>query len=143
MNITPHFTYAEMTHTDTGLPNTPSDYYLGELHRLCETVLEPMRDIVGPLKINSGFRTPEVNEAIPGHATHSQHMDGNAADVVPLNMGLMDAFQRVKASDVPYDQLILEPTWIHISCAPKSRGPRRQTLRMRRDEEGHPHYEAF
>lgn len=143
MNITPHFTYEELTVTNTGLPNVPSDFYLGELHRLCEEVLEPTREITGPLHVNSGFRTPEVNEAIPGHALHSQHMDGNAADVVPLNMTLADAFYAVKISKVPYDQLILEPSWIHISCSPKTRGPRRQTLRMHRDTEGRPRYEAF
>ena len=131
MLLSPHFSISELTRTDTGLPNTPEVEQGEDLVRLCDLVLEPMRALVGPLRINSGYRSPAVNSAIGGAAT-SQHMRGQAADTVPLQLALEDAFQAVKASDIPYDQLIIEPTWIHISVAPLGKKPRRQTLRAHR-----------
>lgn len=127
-----HFTEEELTRTDTGLPNVPNGVQWANLVRLVADILEPYREIVGPLKINSAFRSPEVNKAIGGVPT-SQHMKGEAADTVPLYMGLEDAFKAVKASDIPFDQLIIEPTWIHISVAPIGSKPRRQTLRAHRE----------
>ncbi len=127
-----HFTYAEMTRTDTGLPNVPGPVEFEELVRLVADILEPARELVGALRVNSGFRSEEVNQAIGG-AQRSQHMKGQAADVVPLKLGLERAFQDIKASKIPYDQLIIEPTWLHISVAPMGVRPRRQTLRARRE----------
>jgi hypothetical protein len=127
-----HFTFEELTHTDTGLPNQPSGPQWSEMVRLVSDILEPYRALVGPIKINSGFRSPEVNAAIGGVAT-SQHVKGEAADTVPLCMPLWEAFQKVKASDIPFDQLILEPTWIHISVASPGSKPRRQCLRAHKE----------
>jgi hypothetical protein len=132
-----HFSMEELTATGTGLPNTPNAVQLAALVRLCKTILEPARILVGPLRVNSGFRTVAVNAAIAGSAKNSQHMKGQAADVLPLTMSLEEAFHRIKSSEIPYDQLIIEPTWIHVSWAEK---PRRQTLRMRRVQ-GRPCYE--
>lgn len=127
-----HFSTAELTRTDTGLPNEPDGAQWTNLVRLVADILEPMREIVGPLKVNSAFRSKAVNDRIGG-AKNSQHMQGLAADVVPLHAGLERAFQDVKASSIPFDQLIIEPTWIHISCAPYGAKPRRQTLRAHRE----------
>jgi zinc D-Ala-D-Ala carboxypeptidase len=133
MRLSEHFTLEELTRTSTGLPNEPDAAHGENLVRLCDTVLEPMRAMLGPLKVDSGFRTLAVNNAIPGAAHNSQHMLGQAADVVPLQAGLERAFQSVKASDIPYDQLIIEPTWLHVSVAALGATPRRQTLRAHRD----------
>jgi len=130
--LSPNFSLAEMTRTDTGLANVPTEAATGELRRLCETALEPARVLLGPLRVNSGFRTLQVNTAIGGAKT-SQHMAGQAADVVPLYFDLAQAFQAVKASAIPYDQLILEPTWIHISIAPIGRNPREQCLKAHKE----------
>lgn len=131
MQISEHFSLEELTRTDTGLPNEPEVEQGEDLVRLCDDILEPYRALVGPLRINSGYRSPAVNAAIGGAKT-SQHMRGQAADTVPLQLALEDAFQAVKASDIPYDQLIIEPTWIHVSVAPLGKKPRRQTLRAHR-----------
>jgi zinc D-Ala-D-Ala carboxypeptidase len=79
--LTPHFTLAEMTTTSTGISNVPNDEQLADLIRLCSSILEPMRELTGPLTVNSGFRSTEVNHAIGG-ANKSQHMAGQAADVI-------------------------------------------------------------
>ena len=133
--ISSHFSYDELTRTDTGLDNVPNVEQGASLVRLCDTILEPMRALVGPLHVNSGFRTLAVNQAIPGSALHSQHMLGQAADVVPP-MDLRVAFEIVKESSIPFDQLIWEPTWIHISVAALDTNPRRQCLRASRTETG-------
>lgn len=132
MLISTHFSLEELTRTDTGLPNNPDIHQGEELARLAELVLEPYRDLVGPIHINSGFRSLAVNQAIGGVPT-SQHMKGQAADTVPVQVNLEDAFQAVKASSIPFDQLIIEPTWIHISVAPEGAQPRRQTMKAHRE----------
>lgn len=130
-----HFSFAELTHTDTGLPNDPGVGEGASLVRLAEVILEPMRALAGPLKVNSGFRSPAVNAKIGGVA-NSQHMKGEAADLVPLEIGIEDLFERTKASEIPFDQLILEPTWVHVSVAPLGRAPRRECLKAHRNAAG-------
>ncbi len=139
--ISPHFAYDEMTRTNTGLANVPSIAQEADLVRLCELILEPLRALVGPLYVNSGFRSPEVNHAIGG-ALNSQHMRGQAADLKPVNLTLDDAFHGARASSIPFDQLILEPTWLHVSVAPLGSLPRRQCLRAHMGDQGRMVYEA-
>lgn len=128
MSLTEHFTIEEMTHTDTGLENDPGITEGSALLRLCETMLEPMRVKVGPLKINSGYRSPAVNKKVGGEPL-SQHVRGEAADVFPLRVSPSVLFDLTKVSYLPYDQLILEPNWVHVSIAPIGRKPRRQCLK--------------
>lgn len=81
MNLSPHFTLAELTGTGTGLPNTPGSNHIDNLRLLAGLVLEPLRVLRGgPLKVTSGYRSPEVNAAIKGSRT-SDHMAGEAADL--------------------------------------------------------------
>lgn len=143
MNLSDHFTLKELTETSKPFPNAPNDAQLFELTRLCATMLEPIRSLLAvPIGIDSGFRSLAVNNAIPGSAHNSQHMLGQAADIVPQGLNLEDCFQKIKASGLPFDQLIREPTWLHVSIAAVGATPRRQTLRMHRDSVGKPHYEV-
>lgn len=125
--ITENFSLEELTRTDTGLPNEPPADVAKNLIRLCETALEPVRAMVGPLHINSGFRSAEVNKAVKGSPT-SAHMTGLAADIVPMRVSRTVAFDLIADSGIPFDQLILEPTWVHIGLARDGVMPRRQLL---------------
>lgn len=127
-----HFTAEELTRTSTGLPNEPDAESWANLVRLVADVLEPMREITGPLRVNSAYRSKEVNAAVGGVPT-SQHVLGLAADVVPLSAGLERAFHAVGKSDIPFDQLIIEPTWLHVSVPKFGVKPRRQCLRAHRE----------
>ena len=128
MELTPHFSLAELTHTDTGLPNVPNAEERASLARLAETLLEPLRAMAGcPLRINSGFRSAAVNAKVGGVPT-SAHRDGRAADLRPLGGTCGELFERARRSGLPYDQLILEPSWIHIAVARVGETPRRQVL---------------
>jgi len=124
-----HFSIQELTITDTGLQNDAPTYAITSLQALCSKVLEPIRTLLDvPMHVDSAYRSSKVNKAVRG-ATTSQHLLGQACDFVPQGLDLEEAFQKIKRSEIPYDQLILEPTWLHVSVAPEERKPRRQTLK--------------
>jgi uncharacterized protein YcbK (DUF882 family) len=127
--MTPHFTLAELTHTDhREFDNTPNETETANLQRLAE-FLEVVKTTLGgkPIMVNSAFRSKQVNDAV-GSKDSSQHRIGCAADIrVPG----MTPDEVVKALiDLPYDQIIREfDRWVHISV-PNVAGaaPRRSKL---------------
>ena len=123
--MTPHFTLAELTHTDhRSLNNTPNAGELANLQRLAE-FLEVVKTTLGgkPVMINSAFRSKAVNDAV-GSKDTSQHRLGLAADFRVPGMA-PDAVVRALLH-LPFDQIIREyDAWTHISIADK---PRRQAL---------------
>lgn len=134
MQLSANFSLEELSFSSTGqrhgIDNTAPPAIVGELTRLCTDVLEPARAILGaPLHVDSGYRCPAINALVKGNP-NSQHMLGQAADVIPQNVSLRDAFDQLRASaSLPYDQIILEcGTWIHLSCAHDGAVPRRMML---------------
>ena len=123
--MTPHFTLAELTHTDhRSLNNTPNPGELANLQRLAE-FLEVVKTTLGgkPVMINSAFRSKAVNDAV-GSKDSSHHRLGLAADFRVPGMS-PDAVVRALLA-LPYDQIIREyDAWTHISISDK---PRRQAL---------------
>lgn len=134
MNLSAHFTFEELTRSQTaarnGLDNTPDQLAKTELERLANLILEPVRDLLGcPLQITSCFRCAELNARIGSTAKHSAHLDGRAADFVPMGCDVRHAFEAIRKSSIPYDQIILEcGEWIHIAIAPVYATPRGQAL---------------
>ena len=123
--MTPHFTLAELTHTDhRQFDNTPNAAELANLKRLAE-FLETVKTTLGgkPVMISSAYRSKPVNDAV-GSKDTSSHRLGLAADFRVPGVA-PDAV--VKALlHLPYDQIIREyDAWTHISIADK---PRRQAL---------------
>ena len=129
MNLTANFTLSEMVKSDTALrhnmDNTPGETEIANLKTLCEKVLQPVRDhFQTGVKVNSGFRHPEVNAKVGGSKT-SDHCKGQAADIeIP---GIANADLAVWIMDnLTYTQLILEfytpgvpdSGWVHVSYDP-------------------------
>ena len=84
-NISKNITYAEAIHSNTakrkGIDNTPNPTQVENMKLLAEKIFEPLRKWTsGPIKVNSFFRSPELNTAIGGVAS-SQHCKGQAIDI--------------------------------------------------------------
>jgi len=135
MQASQHFSVEELTRTNTGLDNDCPVALAGNLYRLAET-LEQVRELLGcPIKINSGYRSDAVNRAVNGVRV-SAHLYARAADFVPTDGTLEEAFDNIRKSGIIFDQLILEPTWIHIGIAAKDETPRQESLTAHQGSNG-------
>ena len=133
VQLSPHFKLSELLDSGTArsrkLSNDPSPEVLANLKLLCEQALEPIRAVVGPLKINSGYRSDAVNKAVGGSTT-SAHSFGLAADLHPPK-GCKALMTQIIASGVKLDQIIYERTWVHVGLLhPSSKAQRGQKLSM-------------
>lgn len=131
MNLSPHFTLDELTHTDhRELDNTPNAQETENLKRLAAFLEEVKTVLEGkPIMVNSAFRSKAVNDAV-GSKDTSQHRIGCAADLRVPGMTPDEVVRAVIASGIGYDQVIREfDRWTHISV-PNNAGdkPRRQAL---------------
>ena len=130
MKLTTNFSLPEMTKSDTALrldmDNTPNAAQVENLKTLCEKVLQPVRDHFGKgVKVNSGFRHPQVNEAVGGSKT-SDHCRGMAADIEIPGVANGDLAQWI-VDNLEFRQVILEfytpgvpdSGWVHVSFNPE------------------------
>ena len=129
MNLSPHFTLEELTHTDhRTLDNTPNETELANLQRLAE-FLETVKTLLGgkPIMVNSAFRSKAVNDAV-GSKDTSQHRIGCAADIRVPGLTPDEVVKAIIASGIGYDQVIREfDRWTHISIT-NAGAPRKQAL---------------
>lgn len=117
-SISKNFSYKEFEASETAdhyhiMNNIHTQEVRDAVKALVEEVLQPLRTRWGePLHINSGYRCPELN-AIVGGVPTSQHVKGEAADVKASNP--RELAQLLIAMQLPFDQVILYPTFVHIS----------------------------
>lgn len=117
--VSAHFTLAEATVTQQNLDNSPdNDEDLATIQRTAMR-MEVVRDLLGdrPIVINSWYRSTAVNKAVGG-VSDSQHKLGEAVDFTCKEFGTpieICRFLVLHIPDLDFDQLILEPTWVHIS----------------------------
>ena len=116
-----HFTISELLKSDTALKhklwNGAPKEAEENLRALVDEVLDPLREAYGkPIRVNSGYRCPRLNTLVGG-SLNSQHMRGEAADIQPVvgNEGDLDFLARLLIANGKFDQLILYPTFIHVS----------------------------
>jgi hypothetical protein len=125
MKLSKNFSLAEFTRSQTatrkGIDNDPKGEHLAAAKNLFEKVVQPVRDNFGPTRLNSGYRSPALNEAVGGSAT-SQHCQGEAVDLeCPPHSNY--AVAKWIEDNLEYDQLILEfytpgipdSGWVHVS----------------------------
>lgn len=91
------------------------------IEALVENVLDPARERLGmPIRVNSGYRCAKHNRKVGGVAA-SQHLLGEAADVVPVNSekgkvkSELVRLVRIIKEQGAFDQLIVYPTFVHVS----------------------------
>ena len=137
MQLSKHFTLEEFeksqTATRKGIKNKAGSGEIKNLGDLCYEVLEPVRaKFDKPVTITSGYRSPELSEAIGSKAT-SQHCKGEAADFEIAGVSNLQVALWIK-NNVDFDQLILEfwkegepnSGWVHVSYSNNSN--RKQVL---------------
>lgn len=125
MKLSPHFTLAELTVSDTAKRAKVSNAPPPEIvERLQETAwrMEIVRTLLGnrPIRVNSAFRTIKVNRLVGGSNT-SDHITGYAVDFAPSNISIETAARILRNSALHFDQLIQYKTYLHISFAPRMR----------------------
>ena len=124
--ISKHISDKESVYSRTalrrGIDNTPTKEHKDNMIKLAEEVFEPLRSYVGgPIKINSFYRSPDLNKAIGG-SSKSQHCHGQAMDIDDTcgRMTNAEMFQFIR-ENLDYDQMIWEfgsddnPDWVHVS----------------------------
>lgn len=114
-----YFTWEELTHTDTGLDNVPTDInVIANLIDLAR-ILDFLRIYYdAPIRVNSGYRSPEVNARVGGVPT-SHHLFGYAADITSEDVESLK--KAVLANKHWFDQIIVYPNFVHVSIAPLMR----------------------
>ena len=122
-----NFTWAELTTTNTGLQNEPNLEQRVRLILLAREVLQPLRNRFGAIRVTSAFRSGKVNEAVDGaggdcvrsdqNTKCSYHTTGSAVDLVSLEGASLEqmASWLYGQHQMPLDEVIIEPTWLHIS----------------------------
>jgi uncharacterized protein YcbK (DUF882 family) len=131
MQLTNNFSLAEMVKSDTALrhdmDNTPEEAEIENLKRLCEKVLQPVREhFKTGVKVNSGFRHPDVNAKVGGSKT-SDHCKGQAADIEIPGIPNADLAKWI-TENLDFTQVILEfytqgvpdSGWVHVSYDPQN-----------------------
>ena len=126
MQLSKHFKLEEfeksMTATRKGISNKAGSGEIKNLTDLCYGVLEKVRSkFEKPIKISSGFRSPELCEAIGSKPT-SQHTKGEAADFEIAGVSNLQVALWIQ-NNTDFDQLILEywkegepnSGWVHCS----------------------------
>ena len=136
MQLSKHFTLEEFeksqTATRKGIKNKAGSGEIKNLGDLCYEVLEPVRaKFDKPVTITSGYRSPELSEAIGSKAT-SQHCLGEAVDFEIAGVSNLQVALWL-TNNVNFDQCILEfwtgeasSGWIHVSY--KDGSNRKQVL---------------
>ena len=146
MKLSKNFVLSELTKSNTakrlGIKNEPTKEHMDNLQMLIRDLIQPIRDGIGPVRVSSGYRNPELNRAIGG-SRKSQHCKGEALDLQFWEMGKMNnkaIYDWVLESGIEFDQMINEFdfAWIHISL--KGEDNRRQVLEAYKDEDGDTKY---
>ena len=137
--LSEHFTLGELTKSGSHpeVYNIPSHEAITNLTNLTKW-LEVLRKRynakygVGeePIRINSGYRSPQLNKKNGGVAT-SNHLTGCAVDIRTSGMELAICYAAIlinysKESNQDFDELLIEKNrygaiWLHFAVRPKDR----------------------
>ena len=129
--LTKNFSLSELVKSETALrknlDNSPTPEAITNLNVLAKKVLQPIRDhFQAGVKVNSGYRSPEVNASVGGSRT-SDHCQGQAADIEIPGIANAKLAEWIVAN-LEFTQVILEfytpgvpdSGWVHVSYNPQN-----------------------
>ena len=135
--LSEHFSLGEFTKSNSHpeVYNIPSHEAIANMKRLCQW-LEVLRERAGtPIRINSGYRSPQLNKKIGGVA-NSNHLPGCAVDIRVSGMEQLIRYAAIlldfaEESHQDFDELLIEKNrygaiWLHFAVRPS--GNRRKIL---------------
>ena len=136
--LSEHFVLGEFTKSGSHpeVYNIPSHEAIANLKRLCgwlEVLRERYNERYGvgkePIRINSGYRSPQLNRAIHGNA-NSNHMTGCACDIRVSGMEQALRYATIlldyaDESKQEFDELLIERNrygaiWVHFAVRPSN-----------------------
>ena len=117
IQLYPHFRLSEFLNLGKYPNNIPTMQAMVNMTYGCLTLLEPARQLVGPIIINSGYRNEEVNQRVGG-VKSSQHLTGQAADIRPRDSAQFHRLVEFLKANQSTDQLLTGTGWRHIPWAP-------------------------
>ena len=129
-HLSPHFSLGEMTKSNSHpeVYNIPSHEAIANLKRVCGWLEVLRKRSGGPVRINSGYRSPQLNKKIGGVAG-SNHMTGCAVDIRVLGMEQLIRYATIlldyaDESKQDFDELLIERNrygaiWLHFAVRPK------------------------
>ena len=137
-NLSEHFKLGEMTKSSSHpeVYNIPSHEAIANLKRLCgwlEVLRKRYNEKYGvgeePIRINSGYRSPQLNKKIGG-AAGSNHLTGCAVDIRVLGMEQLVRYATIlldyaDESRQDFDELLIErnrygAVWLHFAVRPST-----------------------
>lgn len=128
----PNFQYGELVQSakavELGIANVPTEAEWKALETYAIFILQPLRNKIGRIKVNSGFRCKELNDVM-GSSDTSFHRKGGACDLEPLDCSLMELLE--EAYKLHFSEIIAEyfPTgWVHVGFI---KGDDRRMLKLK------------
>ena len=128
--LSEHFVLGEMTRSNSHpeVYNIPTHEAIANLKRVCGW-LEVLRARAGgTIRINSGYRSPQLNKKIGGVPT-SNHQTGCAVDIRVADMEQLIRYAAIlldyaDESHQQFDELLIERNrygaiWLHFAVRPK------------------------
>lgn len=117
-----NFKYKEFIKSNTatrrGIDNIPTDEYWENIENLAVNVLQPARNVLGRIRITSGYRSKKLNKVIKG-SKRSLHCFACAVDIEPLeeDVSLLDLLEWIY-NNCEFRELIAEffdeDGWVHV-----------------------------
>lgn len=122
-NCSKHFKFSQMKYKPTQTGNFTPAQIACNWQKLCQNILDPIKDAGFPITISSGYRSPAFNASIGGSNT-SDHCYACSADIQLLNGDAVEnakkLFKWIGKNNLPFSQVIFEGRWVHIAYNGKS-----------------------
>ena len=128
--LSEHFVLGEFTRSNSHpkVYNIPTHEAIANLKRVC-VWLEVLRARAGgPIRINSGYRSPQLNRKIGG-VKNSNHLTGCAVDIRVTGMEQAKQYAEIlrkyaDESHQDFDEILIEKNrygavWLHFAVRPR------------------------